>query len=80
VEAYTEAMERLLESVRGRGAKTVGLQYPVGLRTRAVDFARELEARAGIHASVFQAKIAAEGFLGIRPRTVIVDSGIIPVG
>jgi len=48
VEAYTEAMERLLESVRGRGAKTVGLQYPVGLRTRAVDFARELEARAGV--------------------------------
>src|SRR3989304_5307729 len=41
-------LERLLESIRGRGAKTVGLQYPLGLRTRAVEFAQEIERRAGV--------------------------------
>ncbi len=40
--------ERLLEVIRGRGAKTVGLQFPVGLRTRAVELAREIETRAGV--------------------------------
>ena len=40
-------MERLLEVVRGRNARTVGLQFPVGLRTKAVEVAREIEANAG---------------------------------
>lgn len=39
---------RLLEVIRGRNAKTVGLQFPVGLRTRAVDLAREIEEKAGV--------------------------------
>ena len=39
--------DRLLEVVRGRKAKTVGLQFPVGLRTRAVELAREIEEKAG---------------------------------
>lgn len=41
-------IERLLEVVRGRGAKTVGLQFPVGLRTKAVDLADQLEHEAGV--------------------------------
>lgn len=40
--------ERLLEVIRGRNAKTVGLQFPVGLRTRAVELAQEIEAKAGV--------------------------------
>ena len=40
--------DRLLEVITGRGAKTVGLQFPVGLRTRAVELAREVESRAGV--------------------------------
>jgi 2-(3-amino-3-carboxypropyl)histidine synthase len=40
--------ERLLEVIRGRNAKTVGLQFPVGLRTRAVELAQEIESRAGV--------------------------------
>src|SRR3990172_3245244 len=48
VDAYGGMMDRLLESIRGREAKVVGLQYPVGLRTRAVDFAREIESRSGV--------------------------------
>jgi len=59
VDAYPALLERLLESIRGRGAKTVGLQYPVGLRTRAVEFARELEARSGA-----QVLIAADPSFG----------------
>ena len=40
--------DRLLEVIRGRNAKTVGLQFPVGLRTKAVALAQEIEAKAGV--------------------------------
>src|SRR3989441_12069620 len=40
--------ERLLEVIRGRNAKTVGLQFPVGRRTRAVELAKVPEAQAGV--------------------------------
>ena len=43
-----DEMERLLEVIRGRNARTVGLQFPVGLRTKAVEMAREIEAKAGV--------------------------------
>lgn len=41
-------MDRLLEVVRGRNVKTVGLQFPVGLRTKAVELAREIETQTGV--------------------------------
>ncbi len=40
--------DRLLEVIRGRNAKTVGLQFPVGLRTKAVELAQDLETKAGV--------------------------------
>jgi len=40
--------ERLLEVIRGRNAKTVGLQFPVGLRTKAVELALEIETKASV--------------------------------
>lgn len=40
--------DRLLEVIRGRNAKTVGLQFPVGLRTKAVELAQEIEARGAV--------------------------------
>ncbi len=40
--------DRLVEVIRGRSAKTVGLQFPVGLRTKAVELAREIESKAGV--------------------------------
>src|SRR2546422_3998144 len=40
--------DRLLETIRRRGAKTVGLQFPVGLRPRAFALAGELEREAGV--------------------------------
>src|SRR5439155_1618476 len=39
---------RLLEVIRGRNSKTVGLQFPVGLRTKAVELAQEIEAKADV--------------------------------
>src|SRR5438094_1668951 len=43
-----DEINRLLDVIRGRNAKTVGLQFPVGLRTAAVDLAREIESKAGV--------------------------------
>src|SRR5438034_2915533 len=40
--------DRLLEVIRGRNSKTVGLQFPVGLRTKAVELAQEIEAKADV--------------------------------
>ncbi|HKZ23247.1 MAG TPA: diphthamide biosynthesis enzyme Dph2 [Thermoplasmata archaeon] len=40
--------ERLVEVIRGRNARTVGLQFPVGLRTKAVELAQEIESKAGV--------------------------------
>lgn len=44
--------DRLLEVIRGRNAKTVGLQFPVGLRTKAVELAREIESGTGVRCLV----------------------------
>ncbi|HEV8594739.1 MAG TPA: diphthamide biosynthesis enzyme Dph2 [Thermoplasmata archaeon] len=43
-----DEMVRLLDAIRRRGAKTVGLQFPVGLRPGAVELAGELEKQAGV--------------------------------
>src|SRR6266705_327209 len=43
----TDRPVRLLEVIQGRHAKTVGLQFPVGLRTKAVELAREIEENTG---------------------------------
>jgi 2-(3-amino-3-carboxypropyl)histidine synthase len=40
--------DRLVEVIRGRSARTVGLQFPVGLRTKAVELAQEIESKAGV--------------------------------
>src|SRR5436309_14230442 len=40
--------DRLLEVIRGRNAKTVGLQSPVGLRPTPVAPAQEIEAKAAV--------------------------------
>jgi 2-(3-amino-3-carboxypropyl)histidine synthase len=40
--------DRLVEVIRGRAARTVGLQFPVGLRTKAVELAQEIESKAGV--------------------------------
>src|SRR2546425_8806687 len=40
--------DRLLEVIRGRNSKTIGLQFPVGLRTKAVELAQEIETKAGV--------------------------------
>src|SRR3989442_15481550 len=46
--ATMNEIDRLLDVIRGRNAKTVGLQFPVGLRTTAVDLARVIQTKAGV--------------------------------
>src|SRR6267143_4062035 len=46
--ATMDEIDRLLDVIRGRNAKTVGLQFPVGLRTKAVELAQEIETRARV--------------------------------
>src|SRR5881296_483840 len=46
--ATMDEIGRLLDVIRGRNSKTVGLQFPVGLRTKAVELAQEIEAKAGV--------------------------------
>ena len=48
----TDRPVRLLEVIQGRHAKTVGLQFPVGLRTKAVELAREIEENTGATCTV----------------------------
>src|SRR5467141_4816424 len=48
VEATMADIGRLLDVIRGRNAKTVGLQFPVGLRTKAVELAQEIETQAHV--------------------------------
>src|SRR3989449_7631046 len=48
VEATMADITRLLDVIRGRNAKSVGLQFPVGLRTKAVELAQDLEREAGV--------------------------------
>src|SRR2546428_1284496 len=71
--------ERLLEVIRGRNAKTVGLQFPVGLRRKAVELAEDLEARAG-----FTCLVAADPSFGAcdvaeMPVDLIVHLGHAPM-
>src|SRR2546427_6180397 len=46
--ATMKEIDRLLDVIRGGNAKTVGLQFPVGFRTTAVDLARGIEKKAGV--------------------------------
>ncbi len=45
-------LDGAIAELRTRGCKTVGLQYPDGMRLQAIDLAEEIERRAGITAMV----------------------------
>jgi 2-(3-amino-3-carboxypropyl)histidine synthase len=68
MDAYAAMRDRVVESIRGRGARTVGLQYAVGLRTRAVEFARDLERDASV--SVVISADPSFGACDIAPMAV----------
>ncbi len=42
-----QQLDEVIQAIRERGARTVGLQYPEGLRMRAVEVAKELERATG---------------------------------
>ncbi len=71
--------ERLLEVIRGRDAKTVGLQFPVGLRTRAVELAQEIEAKAGVRCLVSADPSFGACDIADMPVDLIVHLGHAPM-
>jgi len=71
--------ERLLQVIRGIGAKTVGLQFPVGLRTKAVELAADLEEKGGVRVI-----ISAEPSFGAcdvieMPADLVIHLGHAPI-
>ncbi len=71
--------ERLLEVIRGRNAKTVGLQFPVGLRTKAVELAHEIEAKAGVTCLVSADSSFGACDIADMPVDLIVHLGHAPM-
>lgn len=72
-------LEAAVEEIKARGCKTVGLQYPDGIRLRALELAEELEKRTG--ATVM---ISAEPTFGAcdvprMPVDLIVQIGHAPM-
>lgn len=44
---YDFELERVVSEIRDSGARLVGLQFPEGLKTRALRVAREIESSTG---------------------------------
>src|SRR3989440_5540985 len=71
--------DRLLEVIRGRNSKTVGLQFPVGLRTKAVELAQEIEAKAGVTCFVWGAPSFGGCDVADMPVDLIAHLGHAPM-
>jgi len=50
---YDFETEGIIKEIKKSGAKMVGLQFPEGLKTRAIGLARELEAKTGCNVVIF---------------------------
>jgi 2-(3-amino-3-carboxypropyl)histidine synthase len=50
---YDFELEKVLEEIKNSGAKTVGLQFPEGLKTKALGIAREIEKKTGCTTIIF---------------------------
>ncbi len=44
-----QELARCIDAIKRAKAKTVGVQYPAGLKTKALDIAREIENTSGVH-------------------------------
>ncbi len=71
--------ERLLEVIQGRNAQTVGLQFPVGLRTKAVELAQEIESKAGVTCLVSADPSFGACDVADMPADLIVHLGHAPM-
>lgn len=50
---YDLEVERIISEVEKEGVKTVGLQFPEGLKKHAVDVAAEIEEKTGAKTVIF---------------------------
>ena len=50
---YDFELDRIVDEITKSSAKIVGLQFPEGLKTKALEIAREIEKRAGCTTVIF---------------------------
>jgi 2-(3-amino-3-carboxypropyl)histidine synthase len=50
---YDFELDRIVDEIRKSDAKIVGLQFPDGLKSKAVEVAREIEKRTGCTTVIF---------------------------
>jgi 2-(3-amino-3-carboxypropyl)histidine synthase len=50
---YDFEIDRIVSEIKKRKANLVGLQFPEGFKTRAIDIAREIEEKSGCTAVIF---------------------------
>ena len=50
---YDFEIDRIVKEIKKAKAKVVGLQFPEGLKTRAVSVAREIEGKTGCTTVIF---------------------------
>jgi 2-(3-amino-3-carboxypropyl)histidine synthase len=50
---YDFEIDRIVDTIKSEKAKIVGLQFPEGLKTQAIDIAREIESKSGCTIVIF---------------------------
>jgi len=50
---YDFELDRIVSQIKMNKAKLVGLQFPEGLKTQAIDLAREIEEKTGCTTVIF---------------------------
>lgn len=72
-------LEAIIRTVRERGARSVGLQYPEGLRARAVEIARRIEEATGAEVMISTAPSYGACDVPRMPVDLIVHLGHAPM-
>ncbi len=72
-------LEPALRAIRDRGSKIVGIQYPDGLRLRALDMAEEIEEKAGVTVMVCAQPTFGACDVPQMPVDLIVQIGHAPM-
>lgn len=50
---YDFEIPKVIDEIKKSSAKRVGLQFPEGIKTRAVDIAKEIEDKTGVETIIF---------------------------
>jgi 2-(3-amino-3-carboxypropyl)histidine synthase len=72
-------LEAVLREIKARGCKTVGLQYPDGMRLQALEMAEELERRTGVTVMVSAEPTFGACDIPRMPVDLVVQFGHAPM-